>query len=184
MDKCVIDLFASVSQIDCRYFNAIGTRNNLTQYSQVIENSFTAELYHRFKSICEQAINSAYYNNLILHFDINKMGGDLRPDLVLHQAQENRENQLMFIEVKTDPNANLNNDFQKLEYAIRNLEFKNAVIVIVNRSFSATKQLVSEHFQHIDYDIRKKMFLINLEIQVDSTIEYNIFQFSSIRRIS
>jgi hypothetical protein len=183
MEKCIVDLFSSVTQIDRRYFNAIGTRQNGTQYPQVIENSFTAELYHRFKSISELTINCAYYDNLILHFDISKYAGDLRPDLVLHQAQENRLNQKMYIEVKTDCDANLANDFDKLLYAIRDLEFKNAVMVLVNRPFASSKEIVSNAFRHLEFNEKEKLFLINIEILVNNSIDYNLFSFTSIRKV-
>lgn len=181
MEKCIVDLFSSVAQIDHRYYRAIGTRRNRSNYSQDIENAFSAELYHRYKSLSELPINSTYYQNLILHFDISKYGGDLRPDIVLHQAQENRDNQKLFIEVKTDSTADLQNDFDKLLFAIRELEFKNAVLVIVNRPFNISKDLVSNTFRGLDYNEKKKLFLINAEITADNSIDYNLFAFTSIR---
>lgn len=181
MEKCIADLFSAVAQVDKRYFNAIGTRRNRTQYPQAIENSFSAELYHRFKNIAELNINSSYYQNLIMHFDISKYGGGLRPDIVLHEAQENRNDQRMFIEVKTDSSADLQNDFDKLLNAIRDLDFKIAVIVIANRPYNVSKELVSNRFRQLDYNEKTKLFLINAEILDNGSIDYNLFSFTSIR---
>lgn len=182
MEKCIVDLYSAVAQIDRRYFNDIGTRANQTQYQQNTENPFSAELYHRFKTITELPLNLYYYNNLILQFDITKASVDMRPDLVLHEAQANRNIQKMFIEVKTNPNVNLEDDFQKLITATEEyLHFDNAVIIVINRPFTNTKQLISNYFRNIDFDTRKKMFLINVEIQENMDIDYNLFQFTSIR---
>ena len=63
MDKCVIDLLSAVTQVNHRYFSATGTRQDQTQYPQVTENSFTAELYHRFSNLMELSINRTYYDN-------------------------------------------------------------------------------------------------------------------------
>jgi len=182
MEKCIIDLLCAVTQIDRRYYSAIGTRVDRTQYPQETEASFTAELFHRFKNIIEMPINCNYYDNLILHYDITKAAINGRPDLVLHQSQENTNVQKMFIEVKTSSNVNLEDDFQKLITATESfLNFENAIIIIANRKFDLTKQLVSSYFRQVDYNIKKKLFLINAEMQEDSPIEYNLFQFSSIR---
>lgn len=181
MEKCIIDLFSSITQIDSKYYKAIGTRHDGTTYPQVIENSFTAELYHRFKTIMEQGINIDYYNNLVLHFDIGKYAGEIRPDLVLHEAQENRNNQKMYLEVKTDSAANLQGDFDKLLYAIRDLEFKSAVLIVANRNFKETKELVSNNFGPISFEEKKKLYLINAEILNDGSIDYNLFPFTSIK---
>ncbi len=182
MEKCIVDLFSAVGQIKHRYFSDIGTRADQTQYNQHTENPFTAELYFRFRSIMEDPINLEYYNDLIFQFDITKAAVGMRPDLVLHEAQQNRNNQKMFVEVKTDPTAELNEDFKKLIIATDEyLNFQTAVIVIANRPFSVTKPLVTNYFKQYDYKRRKRLFLINAEIQANNIIDYNLFQFTSIK---
>lgn len=140
MEKCIVDLFSSVSQINHRYYSDTGTRANQIQYIQNTENPFTAELYYRYRALMEQPVNLDYYNNLIFQFDITKASVGMRPDLVLHEAQANRNNQKMFVEVKTDPNVDLNEDFAKLVIATDEyLNFQTAVTIIANRPFAKQK---------------------------------------------
>ena len=181
MEKCIVDLFSAVTQIDRRYFSAIGRRANREPYPQLTEASFSAELFHRFKNIIELPINSEYYNNLILHYDITKGHMNGRPDLVLHQAQENTNDQRLLIEVKTDAGADLIDDLNKLITATDNyLHFDNVALIIVNRQFINTKQITSDFFRILDFERRKKIFLINIEILQNNKIDYNLFQFSQI----
>lgn len=177
MDKCVIDLLSAVTQIIPRYFNALGTRENGEQYGQVTENPFTAELYHRFKNIIETHINFQYYDNLILHFDITKLSVGMRPDLVLHEAQENRNVQKMFIEVKTDPAVNLTDDFNKLITATDTyLHFENAVLITVNRRFRDLLNLIRQHkaFFELEETRAKRIFFINVDSS-NPQAEYDIY---------
>lgn len=177
MDKCVIDLLSAVTQVNSRYFNAIGTREDQTQYNQVTENPFTAELYHRFKNIIEVPVNANYYNNLILHFDITKLSVGMRPDLVLHQAQENRNDQRMFIEVKTDATINLSADFNKLIEATNSyLNFRNVVMITVNRRFNDMLNLIRLHgsFFEIEPARMRRIYFINVDTD-NPEPEYNIY---------
>lgn len=177
MDKCVIDLLSAVTHINSRYFNSLGTRENQIQYPQVIENSFSTELYHRFKNIIETPINFQYYDNLILHFDITKLAVGMRPDLVLHQAQENRNNQKMFIEVKTDATVNLTDDFNKLITATDTyLNFQNVVMITANRRFSNLLNLIRQHnqFFEIDENRANRIYFINVDTS-NLEPEYNIY---------
>lgn len=175
MEKCVIDLLSAVTQVSLRYAFADGTRIDGTQYPQFIENSFTAELYHNYRNIIEMPANREYYNNLIFHFDITKFGGGMRPDLVLHEAQENRNNQKMFIEVKTNPTVNLNQDYSKLKRAITELEFENAVLVTFNRDMNRLKDDVFCYLgeQNTPRHLFHNVSLINV-VTNDDKVQYQI----------
>lgn len=176
MDKCVIDLLSAVTQINSRYFGATGTRENGEQYQQVTENTFTTELYHRFKNVIETPVNFEYYDNLILQFDITKLSIGMRPDLVLHEDQGNRNNQKMFIEVKTDPTVNLTNDFNKLILATDNyLNFQNVVMITVNRKFSDLLDSIRLHHDFFQIGERaKRIYFINIGTSNVSP-EYDIY---------
>ncbi|NEW77998.1 MAG: hypothetical protein GZ086_00935 [Gelidibacter sp.] len=178
MEKCIIDLICATTQITPVHFRAIGTRENHSQYDQNIEQSFSAELFHRFKSLIELPANTNYYNNLILHFDITKLSVGSRPDLVLHESQANRNNQKMFIEVKTDPKANLTDDFNKLIMSTAEyLNFQNSVLIVVNRSFEETHNLIKNHkeFYSIPNERKSRIFIINLYQGEDDLIDYNLY---------
>jgi hypothetical protein len=101
----------------------------------------------------------------------------MRPDLVLHEAQENRNNQKMFIEVKTDPSVNLTDDFTKLITATDTyLNFQNVVMVTVNRRFSDMLNLIRQHnqFFEIDETRAKRIYFINVDTS-SLKPEYNIY---------
>jgi hypothetical protein len=179
MEKCLVDLYSAATQISPRYFRAIGTRVDQTQYPQNIEQSFSAELYHRFKSIMEIPSNVEYYDNLILQFDITKLAVNSRPDLVLHEDQENVNNQKMYIEVKSDPSASLTNDFDKLIMATDTnyLNFENVVLIVVNRPFNSTLQAIYDHanFINLDQERKRRIFIVNIEEVENQEIEYNLY---------
>lgn len=184
MNKYLVDVISAVARVDSDYFKARGTRPNETQYDQHIEQSFSAELFHQFRTIMEETVNVSYYNNLVLHFDITKLSVDSRPDLVLHESQENRNNQQMFIEVKTNPRANLTNDFNKLIMATEEyLNFKNSVIVVVNRPFSETHNLILNHnnFRNIHQNQKDRIFIINV-FDNDGDIEYDMYNIKYLPR--
>lgn len=164
MEKCIIDLLSSISQVSPRYFNAIGTRTNSTRYQQIIENTFTAELYHCYRNTMDLSNNNNYYNDLILHFDISKFGGNMRPDLVLHNAQENRDNQKMFVEVKANPNINLDNDYSKIYRAIVELDFQNVILITINRNINTVENEIRNYFNHNNriQNIINRVVLINI----------------------
>lgn len=177
MEKCIADLYSAVTQISVRYFGAVGTREDHTQYNQQTEQSFTAELFHRFKSIMEQPINQEYYDNLFLNFDIGKQAFGIRPDLVLHNDQGNRDNQKVFIEVKTDPDANLTDDFTKLIRASTEFGFHNSVLIVVNKTFQETLEAMKNHYPFFALDgrIKKKIFIINVKAVENEEIDYSLY---------
>lgn len=171
MEKCIIDLLSSVSQVNPKYFNAIGTRVDLTRYEQIIENTFTAELYHCYRNIMDLSSNNNYYNNLILHFDISKFGGNMRPDLVLHNAQDNRIIQKMFVEVKANPTINLDNDYSKIYRAIVELDFQNVVLVTIDRNINTVENEIQNYFNQNNrvQNIINRVALINILNNGDMT---------------
>ncbi len=164
MEKCIVDLLFAITQVKPNYFRTVGMRNDRTRYSQNIEQSFNAELYHRFKNLMEFPINKEYYDRLTLNFDILKSSVESRPDIVLHESQSNRNDQRMFIEVKTNQRAILDNDFDKMITAIEVLDFKNAVLVVVNRRFESILRTVRTYqkFQDLIQENRRKIFIINV----------------------
>jgi len=184
MNKCLVDIMSAVTSIDSGYFKARGTRLNETQYDQHIEQSFSAELFHQFRCIMEKTVNLGYYENLVLHFDITKLSVDSRPDLVLHESQSNRNNQQMFIEVKTDPRADLTNDFNKLIMATEDyLNFKNSVMIIVNRPFSETHRLILNHnnFRNIHQNQKDRIFIVNV-FDNNGDLEYDLYNIKYLPR--
>lgn len=184
MEKCLVDLYSAVTQIDSRYFRSVGTRENGEQYVQDIETSFSTELYHRFKNIMELQINATYYRDLILHYDITKLAINGRPDIVLHRGQDDREDQRMFVEVKTNPNANLDVDFRKLKQATDDyFQFKTVVLVVANRTLQNLSNQIIQNFQDFDQNRKRKIFLITAVLVDNQRVEYNIYKFTSIRNL-
>lgn len=120
------------------------------------EASFTAELYHQLR-ILQSEFN---YDDLILHLDLGKYRlnrnnqnteikclnhfdrNNLRPDLVLHRAQNNIDKQLLICEIKMKGANGISvfYDLQKLIfYKSPRLKFKNAIII-----FTGSKQELEE----------------------------------------
>ncbi len=102
MNKYLRDLSKSFKKVDVDLFQhqALNTEGFL--YEQKAENNFTSELKHHFRNLMELPENRDIYSGLICHFDIYKslLGVPVRPDLVLHAAQENHTKQEIYIEVK------------------------------------------------------------------------------------
>jgi hypothetical protein len=135
LDRCLKDLFIAFTEIEDRYFDnrAIRVRDN-ELYSQGVENSITAELYHRFRNKMDNICIPNFYRGLILQFDINKINIG-RPDLVLHGSQRTRQNHILFLEAKITLDPTDNDLINKIRNSIsnedeRHLNYKHVVIML------------------------------------------------------
>ncbi len=110
------------------------------------ERAFVAELFHQLRKLQEQP--NSEYQPLTFHCDIGKRNyrvddpclkkrfppnKSLHPDIVLHDSQKNKKQQLLVCEVKMAfalTQKNLFKDLNKLlYYKLSDLKFKNAVFI-------------------------------------------------------
>ena len=179
MEKCISDLVIAIGNLDQNYLNIVGLNGGSEEYIQAAENPFVVELYHQFKSIIE-VDKSNYYNNLQLHFDLVKERFNCkRPDIVLHNAPDNRDDQKLYIEVKTNSTINTSqyySDFDKIVLALstnnngNHLDFKNAVFITVKSDNELVKRTIKRYFKenNIANEILKKAY--SLHINSDKSI--------------
>jgi hypothetical protein len=150
MEKHLNDILLAVKSVNKeKYIDIIGTHGDNTEYEQIAENSFTAELYHQFRIIMDSPGSERYYRDLILNFDINKERHSRRPDLVLHRAQSNMDDQRMYIEVKTNPHAGLSDDLEKLFYATHPglLKYQSGVMIVGKKDYQLTCSSIKRYVE-------------------------------------
>ena len=103
------------------YIEVMGYNRNDEIHQQAAENAFTAELYHILRMHQNEYDEQ---NRLVWHFDLNKeRARSIRPDLVLHASPGNRDDQRIFIEIKTNSKTTddaIQSDFKKLNNAVAN----------------------------------------------------------------
>ena len=142
------DAIMNVDEKYCHWAYRIDYTNQKT------ERVFTYELYHQFRLMAGS--KPQYYNDLRLDGEIGKRLADLElencgsatyitqgqfsPDLVIHLAQTNREEeyQKLVIEAKTKyvRNDELGEAIIKLNHYIRVLSFQYAILISVNTDFN------------------------------------------------
>lgn len=165
MEKIVLDLAYAFTQVNPIYYGNEAINRDGIFYPQETENSFCAELYHQYKLVMESETNRAYYRRLILQFDILKLRMGIKPDLVLHMGQNNLRDQRLYVEVKTDPNAQLRDDLEKISIAVdSDLGFRNAVIIVVNKGLSNTISQIQQYFLNNPCNNIRKLFLFHSTI--------------------
>lgn len=155
--------------------------------TQMAERVFAYELYHQWRML----IDGHKYENLILNGEIRKDGSVIRhenlkeiyPDFVLHEQQNNLNQQLIICEIKTsralqhkNGKAQLKKDIIKLGNAIEELGFKEALFIQVldlDNTFENVKPYLQRNlsnFKHTDkiryiikdYDRIRFDYLMNL----------------------
>lgn len=172
MEKCIFDLASAIGKIDKDYISVIGFNKDNEEYQQSAEQAFSAELYSQYKQIIESD-KTNYYRGLKLQFDLEKERfGSKRPDMVLHTSPTSRNNQKLYIEVKTNPKlTNYDKDLIKLFDATSNdkseikfLGFKNAVFICGKKDFTDVTTIISNYIkQHqLNTDERlKRIYLMH-----------------------
>lgn len=169
-------LLFCLNKIDSHYLEVMGFNQNNVIYQQAAENAFTAELYHQLKT--EQNLYSQ--DELKWHFDLNKeRANSIRPDLVLHHSPIDRNDQRIFIEVKTSKNTSqeqIINDLNKLKKAVlennwsNQLGFKLAFYILVN--IDLTK--IRENIGMIDNSLWDKIHILNYLNEEDRFINLQL----------
>jgi len=155
-----------LNAIDDHYINVMGYNRNDEVHQQAAENAFTAELYHILR------VNQIEYderNKLIWHFDLNKeRAKSIRPDLVLHASPENRDDQRIFIEIKTNSNTTdsaIQTDYKKLNKAVtandnaEKLGFKIGFYVVAQ----INKENIKRNLSFVDVENWSKIKICYLE---------------------
>ena len=168
-------LLYCLNQIDSHYLNVMGLNQANRTYQQAAENAFTAELYHKLKS--EQ---HRYDEDSVWHFDLNKeRANSIRPDLVLHQSPHNRNDQRIFVEVKTDPstsNRQVISDLTKLHNAVKTddggsqLGFLFAFYILVQTDLKKIRQNRSI----VEEGLRQKIQILNFKNETETFVKIEL----------
>lgn len=180
MEKCIEDLKEAANKIDPVYIEVIGKTTDGNTYEQAAEAAFTAELYYQYKTIITRNDNG-YYSKLILHYDLTKQGFDgQRPDLVLHKGSDNRDDQRLYIEIKTSRRtSNYESDFDKLFRAVSeqnsfgHLGFKNAVFLSAKSNYEDVRKSIKNYLisKNLKSDNRiNKIYCMHLQNENSVTI--------------
>lgn len=160
MNRYLIDLAWAFQQVPSRYYGNLALNENNDEYQQNLEHNFTSEIVRHFRNNMDSIYNTQSYYGLNLDFDINKARVGMKPDLVLHNKNNNNHAQVFFVEVKTNPNADLTSDILKLLRALTELEYDSAVMIVVNKEFNnAIRQINAVMNQYIGWPFAKKLFL-------------------------
>ncbi len=183
MEKYLNDLTQALLKVEKeKYIDVIGINTNDNLYQQNAENAFTAELFHQFRVIMEMTENRNYYRNLVLHFDINKERLRGRPDIVLHFAQNNQDDQRMYVEVKTTPSPNLNEDLRKLFYAVATgnsgLNYCSGVLIVGRSNYITTVTNIKNYLQtnrKSGSPLLKKLFLFHFTSDIIPAYTFQSF---------
>lgn len=173
MDKFLIDLAAALLNVDTVRFRMQGINRQNRVYEQNAENNFTSYLLAEYRNTMNA--QPGYYGGLTIDFDIMKMRVGFRPDFVLHESNTSRRKQIFIGEVKTALNANIQGDLGNLLTAITgDLRFKNAVMVVINKSYNSTAtQIVSfiENNNLLDTpDIANRIWLFHARLNATSQL--------------
>lgn len=132
-DKYLNDLLLALANVDSKYL--LWPYGGVTE--QMCERVFAYELYHQWRIVSE----IFQYDNLIINGEIRKDGSVYRrdinivyPDLVLHEQQNNLNQQILACEIKTviavkNSKEDLKKDLIKLDKYIDVLEYHKSVFI-------------------------------------------------------
>lgn len=159
MNKYLQDLSIALQQVDPQYYTWQALNGTNEEYSQSSENNFTSEIIRHLRNLIINPQNEEFYRGLQLHFDVRKTRTNIQPDIVLHESPNNQNRQILYCEVKTNRNANLTTDLDKLFLAISNdLNYKNAVIIVINKNLNQTILQIKNYIEsryRSEEDLRK-----------------------------
>ncbi|QOW10116.1 hypothetical protein Q73A0000_06960 [Kaistella flava (ex Peng et al. 2021)] len=120
---------------------------------QMSERVFAYELYHQWRLIA----NQFNYENLLINGEIRKDGSVLRnnfndivyPDLILHEQQNNLNQQKIACEIKTVKSINSSNgkfnvkkDLKKLGKYITELQFETGIFIQIGNHFNEFSETI------------------------------------------
>lgn len=137
-------LKTALEEVEEQYISQIYPR--IRRGVQHPERAFVAELYHQLRKL--QELPNSEYENLTFHCDLGKRNyrvdntclkiqfppdKSLHPDIVLHNSQNNKKEQILVCEVKMAfalTEKKLFKDLNKLlYYKLSDLNFQNAVFI-------------------------------------------------------
>lgn len=158
-------IIKSLENIDSHYYKVMGVSID-REYQQAAENAFTAELYYQLKTYQVDYSD----DKLLWHFDLNKERAfSIRPDLVLHKFPNDRDDQRIYVEIKTNKNTDdqeIKKDLIKLINAVsddnksKNLGFFIAFYIIGNINLNLKKEVFKTTFSEVDKTILEKINVI------------------------
>lgn len=143
------DIQTAIKHIEEKYFIWKEWGENST-VEKMQERVFCYEFYHQFRRIME---NNSMYENLTLTAEIEKCYAEecdnkarKYPDFVLHEGQDNINQQEFVIEVKTKAGVNKDNmctDICKLIQCEEQLKYKYGVFIGVNMSVQDIERILN-----------------------------------------
>ena len=178
MNEYLNHMFQAFSKVGSRHYFT-ETLQNLNEISedpeldiQSTEATFTSELYRHWRNIMEEQGNRELYDGIAIDLDITKrawhpriVGNErgFRPDIVLHQSQAimNEQFQIIYGEVKTTFNPNVDKDIRKIANALSLLHFQNGVFISVNSNIDELKDSIYSSITSVN------QLLIELQFNID-----------------
>lgn len=153
---------------------------------KMCERVFAYELYHQWRKLSEQF----NYDNLIINGEILKDGSilhhehlkEIYPDLLLHEQQNNLNQQILACEIKTlkaleheNGKRKLKQDLIKLGHYVSDLQFKYSVFVQVRDKENYFSNVIIPYLQRYrnEFSNRDKVFYV---IKNDDSILYDTLE--------
>lgn len=149
--------------------------NDLNVYEQMVERTFAYELYYQYRLIMKT--NPENYQDLCLNGEVTKIDWNISilnkklicPDLVLHKSQMDRSPnyQTLFIEIKTRPNVDFEDDIKKLLYAVSDdLNFQYGVLIYINEPHEKIERKLKRYINelgNIDRNHLERLYLLTYD---------------------
>ncbi len=185
-----------------------GNVNNLpenTNFERYLERVFCYELYHqvrRIMDISEQILPNIFrdvsFNGelrkeiiqvILLPQNILPLEARYMPDFLLH-SPGNFDNQLLIVEVKTNPEltyAQIQDDLLKIEQFIKNYKYKQGIFLITNNDYNRIIDLLNSPIvlNWIDLKIiNKDKIKVLLKKSTDDIFEFSLNEIPISREIT
>jgi hypothetical protein len=178
-----LDYFSSLAFGGGR-FTEEGSEEERKEYTQYVERVFAYELYHQYRLIMENKENKEYYYGLKLNAEITKNGFNetilgkqyIFPDMVLHHSQTDNsfENQKMFIEIKANQHAKIEDDLKKMQVAVsERLNYQSAIFIAISHTHNSLTSMIEKYFNSSTNEMvdKTKFWLLTKEYGLQNFTE-------------
>lgn len=162
----------------------------IVTYEQQTERTYAYELYHQLRCVMNenpQDYRDISWNGEITKIDFNKTtlnSKSIIPDLILHKSQidVSPEYQILFVEIKTNPNPVIEDDIKKILLAIKVLDFKFGIFVTLNSNFDDIIKKMKVLLENETDDVLKKIYVLHDKF-LNGTEQKTTYEFRSVYRI-
>jgi len=144
-------LKTAFEQVSYDFYQISGLNQQGQNAIQRPENNFSCELIRRLRNQSESQVNQNYYRGLRFDFDLLKPLRNMKPDIVLHNNADNQVNQVLYIEVKTNPRSPLADDIRKIKRAITDLNFSTGIMIVLNKTHNNTINIIRRQINGADW---------------------------------